>query len=181
VTSIGNSAFENATRLSRITFSGNAPASIGTNVFRSIASGAVAFVGSSATGFTTSGNPPRWNGLAVEVEAAPAPVVAPAPATSVTTPTQVVDTGLAARTVTAKKRYSARALAQQVGITIVSSKATVSIAAAKSSRKICTKSGSKLRTLKAGNCNVTFTVQEPKPKKGKKPKATKTTTTLIVQ
>jgi len=28
---------------------------------------------------------------------------------------------------------------------------------------------------------VTFTVQEPKPKKGKKPKATKTPTTLIVQ
>jgi hypothetical protein len=28
---------------------------------------------------------------------------------------------------------------------------------------------------------VTFTVQEPKPKKGKKPKATKTVKTLVVQ
>ena len=43
------------------------------------------------------------------------------------------------------------------------------------------KSGSKLKTLKAGNCVVTFTVQEPKPKKGKKPKATKTVKTLVVQ
>ena len=73
------------------------------------------------------------------------------------------------------------ALAKQVGVRIVSSKATVSISVAKSSRKTCTKAGSRLRTLKAGNCNVTFTVQEPKPKKGKKPKATKTPTTLIVQ
>ena len=107
-----------------------------------------------------------------------------APTTSapaVETPTQVIDTGLAARTVGAKKKYSAKTLARQVGVPIVSSKATVSISVAKSSKKVCTKSGAKLRTLKAGNCNVTFTVQEPKPKNGKKPKATKTPTTLIVQ
>jgi hypothetical protein len=115
--------------------------------------------------------------------AAPAPAPAPAgnSAPAVETPTQVIDTGLAARTVSTKKRYSAKALARQVGVPIVSSKATVSISVAKSSKKVCTKSGAKLRTLKAGNCNVTFTVQEPKPKKGKKPKATKTPTTLIVQ
>jgi len=88
---------------------------------------------------------------------------------------------LAARTIGAKQRFSARALAKQVGVPIASSKATVSMSVAKSSKRVCIKSGSKLRTLKAGNCNVTFTVQEPKPKKGKKPKATKTPTTLIVQ
>jgi hypothetical protein len=39
----------------------------------------------------------------------------------------------------------------------------------------------KLKTLKAGKCVVSFTVQEPKPKKGKQPKATKTTKTLVVK
>ena len=101
----------------------------------------------------------------------------PAPAPAVETPTQAIDTGLAARTIGAKKRFSARALAKQVGVPIVSSKATVSISPARSSKKICTKSGSKLRTLKAGNCVVTFTVQEPKPKKGKK---TSKTITFVV-
>jgi uncharacterized repeat protein (TIGR02543 family) len=88
---------------------------------------------------------------------------------------------LSARTVSAKKSFSAKLLAKRVGIVIVSPRASVSIAVAKSSKRICTKSGSKLRTLKAGNCVVTFTVQEPKPKKGKKPKATKTVKTLVVQ
>ena len=111
----------------------------------------------------------------------PAPAPAGNSVPAIETPAQVVDTGLAARTVSAKKKFSAKSLAKQVGVTIVSSKATVSISAAKSYKKVCTKSGAKLRTLKAGNCVVTFTVQEPKPKKGKKPKATKTTTTLVVQ
>jgi hypothetical protein len=62
----------------------------------------------------------------------------------------------------------------------VSPKAKVTFSIKKASRKICTKSGSKIKTLKAGNCVVTFKVQEPKPKKGKKPKATKTTKTLVV-
>jgi subtilisin len=88
---------------------------------------------------------------------------------------------LAARTISAKKKYVVKPLAKKVGVTIVSSKATVSFKVAKSSSKICTKSGSKLKTLKAGNCIVTFTVQEPKPKKGKKPKATRTIKTLVVQ
>lgn len=88
---------------------------------------------------------------------------------------------LAARTVSAKKKYVVKSLAKKTGVTIVSSKAKVTFKVAKSSKKICTKSGSKLKTLKAGNCVVTFTVQEPKPKKGKKPKATKTVKTLVVQ
>jgi uncharacterized repeat protein (TIGR02543 family) len=88
---------------------------------------------------------------------------------------------LAARTISAKKKYVVKSLAKRVGVTIVSSKATVSFKVAKSSSKVCTKSGSKLKTLKAGNCIVTFTVQEPKPKKGKKPKAKKTVKTLVVQ
>jgi hypothetical protein len=83
--------------------------------------------------------------------------------------------------VVAKKTYAARSLVKTVGLTNVSSKATISISVAKSSKKVCTKSGSKLKTLAAGSCVVTFTVQEPKPKKGKKPKATKTVKTLVVQ
>jgi uncharacterized repeat protein (TIGR02543 family) len=121
----------------------------------------------------------KWNAI---------PVIE-TPVTVAETPVTVVDNSaaiaaaaeLAARTIRAKKSSAAKSLAKQVGIRIVSSKATVSISPAKSSKKICTKSGSKLRTIKAGNCVVTFTVQEPKPKKGKKPKATKTVKTLVVR
>jgi uncharacterized repeat protein (TIGR02543 family) len=88
---------------------------------------------------------------------------------------------LASRTVGAKKKYAAKSLAQQTGVVIVSPKAKVTFKVAKSSKKVCTKSGSKIKTLSAGACVVTFTVQEPKPKKGKKPKATKTVKTLVVQ
>jgi uncharacterized repeat protein (TIGR02543 family) len=80
-----------------------------------------------------------------------------------------------------KRTFEPRALARQVGVKIVSSKASVSVKVSASSRKICTTVGSRLRTLKAGRCVVTFTVQEPKPKKGKQPKPTRTVTTLIVQ
>ena len=88
---------------------------------------------------------------------------------------------LAARTIATKKSYVAKTLGKKVGLRIVSSKATVSIKVSSSSKKICTKSGSKLKTLKPGKCVVTFTVQEPKPKSGKKPKATKTVKTLVVK
>ena len=84
-------------------------------------------------------------------------------------------------TIAAKKVFTAKFLAANVGVTLKSQKAIVSISVSKSSNKICMKSGSKLKTLKAGNCVVTFTVQEPKSKKGKKPKATKTVKTLVVQ
>ena len=83
--------------------------------------------------------------------------------------------------VSAKKKYAVKSLAKQVGVRIVSSKAKVTFKVSGASKKVCTKSGTKLKTLKAGNCIVTFTVQEPKPKKGKKPKATKTVKTLVVQ
>jgi uncharacterized repeat protein (TIGR02543 family) len=121
----------------------------------------------------------KWNAI---------PVIE-TPVTVAETPVTVVDNSaamataaeLAARTIRAKKSLAAKSLAKQVGIRIVSSKATVSISVAKSSKRICTKSGSKLKTLKAGSCVVTFIVQEPKPKTGKKPKATKTVKTLVVQ
>ncbi|CAB4343728.1 MAG: leucine-rich repeat protein [Actinobacteria bacterium] len=83
--------------------------------------------------------------------------------------------------ISAKKKYAVKSLAKTVGVRIVSSKAKVTFKVSNKSKKVCTKSGSKLKTLKSGNCSVTFTVQEPKPKKGKKPKAIKTAKTLVVQ
>jgi uncharacterized repeat protein (TIGR02543 family) len=112
------------------------------------------------------------------------PVVVTTPAVVATTPATVVDAAaadLAARTIGFKKKYSVKALAKIVGVAIVSPKAKVTVSVSKTSKKICAKSGSSLKTLKAGTCEVTFKVQEPKPKKGKKPKATKTVKTLVVQ
>jgi uncharacterized repeat protein (TIGR02543 family) len=103
------------------------------------------------------------------------------PAPSVDSAALAAAADLAARTIYSKKKYSSKTLAQQTGVAIVSSKATVTISVAKSSKKICTKSGSKLKTLKTGTCVATFTVQEPKPKGGKKPKAKKTVKTLVVK
>lgn len=103
-----------------------------------------------------------------EVAIANPPIQVPVAAT----PTQVF---------IANKAYTAKSLAEQVGLTTVSKKATVSFKVAKSSTKICTKSGTKLKTLKAGNCVITFTVQEPNSKKGKLPKSKKTVKTLAVQ
>ena len=181
VTSFYSYAFQNATSLTSVYFLGNAPTSVNLKPFLNVASGAKAYIKSGATGFTTSGTPALWNGLIVEVVADTPPAAVNTPATSVDTPVQVVDTVLVSRTVRAKKKYSGKALAKQVGVTIVSSKATVSISVAKKSNKICARSYSNLKTLKAGKCVVTFTVQEPRSKKGKLPKATKTTTTLVVQ
>ena len=181
VTSFYAYAFQNATSLTSVYFLDNAPTSVNTTPFLNVASGAKAYIKSGATGFTTSGTPALWNGLIVEVVADTPPAAVNTPATSVDTPVQVVDTVLVALTVSAKKKYSGKALAKKVGVTIVSSKASVSISVAEKSKKICARSYSNLKTLKAGKCVVTFTVQEPKSKKGKKPKATKTTTTLVVQ
>ena len=83
-------------------------------------------------------------------------------------------------TLRAKHKYAAKTLAKQAGVAVVSKKAAVAIKVARASKKICTKSGSKLKTLKAGRCVVTFTVQEPKPKTGKKPKARKSARTFVV-
>jgi hypothetical protein len=84
-----------------------------------------------------------------------------------------------------KKSYTAKSLAKQVGVKIISPKAVVSLKLSSSSKKICidsgTKvSGSKVKTLKIGKCVVTFTVQEPKSKNGKIPKAKKITKTLTI-
>lgn len=84
-------------------------------------------------------------------------------------------------TVATKKTYTARTLAKRVGIKIVSPKAHVIMTVASSSKKNCAIVAAKLKTLKAGKCVVTLTVQEPKPAKGKQPKATKTVKTLVIQ
>jgi len=122
--------------------------------------------------------------------AAPAPIapVVNNPAPVVNNPAPVVDNAaalaaadLAARTVSAKKTLAPNALAKQVGVKVVSPKAKVTMTVAGSSKKNCAVVAGKLKTLKAGNCVVSFTVQEPKPAKGKQPKATKTTKTLVVK
>jgi hypothetical protein len=88
---------------------------------------------------------------------------------------------LAARTITGKKTLAPNALAKKVGVKVVSSKAKVTMTVAGSSKKNCAVVAGKLKTLKAGNCVVSFTVQEPKPAKGKLPKATKTTKALVIK
>jgi uncharacterized repeat protein (TIGR02543 family) len=103
------------------------------------------------------------------------------PAPIIDTPTQAVACSTASTPLSTKQKVTVKSLAAKTCITTVSPKAKITIKVAKSSKKICTKSGSSLKTLKAGKCEVTFTVQEPKPKKGKKPKATKTVKTLVVQ
>jgi uncharacterized repeat protein (TIGR02543 family) len=84
-------------------------------------------------------------------------------------------------TVAAKNSYTARTLAKRAGVKIISPKAYVTMTVARSSKKNCAIVAAKLKTLKAGTCVVTFTVQEPKPAKGKQPKASKSTKTLIVK
>lgn len=111
----------------------------------------------------------------------PESTTAPNPNSTVDSPTQAVGCSSALTPLSIKKKHTAKSLATKTCITTVSAKAKVSISVAKKSKKVCTKSGSKLKTLKAGNCTVTITVQEPKPKKGKKPKATKTVKTLVIR
>jgi uncharacterized repeat protein (TIGR02543 family) len=118
---------------------------------------------------------------------APARVVEP-PAPVVNAPAPVVDTAaqfaaadLAKRTVGVKKSFAITSLAVKVGVSTKSPKAKVTFSIAKSSKKICVKSGTKIKTLKVGKCVVTFSVQEPKPKAGKTPKAKRTVKTLVVR
>ena len=113
-------------------------------------------------------------------------VTPPAALPSVEVPTvdlvaQAAAADLATRTLSAKTRFAIKPLAARVGVQMVSPRAKVTFKVAKASRKVCTKSGSRLRTLRPGNCVVTFTVQEPKPKKGKAPRATRTVKTLVVR
>ena len=92
----------------------------------------------------------------------------------------VAATDLAARTIRPKTSYDAKSLAKRIGIRVTSKKATVTLVVTSRSRNICVKLGSKLRTLKRGNCTVTFKVQEPRNKKGKIPKPLTVTKQLII-
>ena len=158
VGTIGNSAFHGTHSLSTIDFLGNAP-SVGLDAFAGVAPGAKAHIQSGATGFGPIGS--TWNGL----------IVADTPSFGSTTTVSV----------SSQKQYTPISLAKKAGVPIVSSKAKVTHSVHHSSKHVCKKSGSKLKTLKAGKCLVIFTVQEPKSKNGKKPKAKKMVRTLVVQ
>ena len=77
VTSIGEYAFQGATALTSVYFSGDAP-TVGYSAFASVAAGAKAYIETDATGFGSAGD--NWNGLVVEVNvsavSAPVPIVA---------------------------------------------------------------------------------------------------------
>ena len=62
-------AFAESLSLTSVYFLGSAPATVGVDAFKNTASGAKAYIKPGATGFTTSGTPALWNGLAVEVVA----------------------------------------------------------------------------------------------------------------
>jgi len=205
VTTIGDGVFWGASALANVVFLGNAP-TVGTNAFFDVAAGAKATVSASATGFPAVGG--TWNGLTVQSNSPPAetppsaetpPPSAAAPPTAApptaattttlpTTPPPAVDSAaqaaaanLASRTINAKSIFAGKPLAKKVDVKMVSSQAKVTFTVATSSRKICVKLGASLKTLKAGICRVTFTVQEPKPKKGKALKPKRTIKTLVVQ
>ena len=72
-----------------------------------------------------------------------------------------------------KAKVGSGAVAASLGA-VIPAKSKVTLTVSKASKKICKVSGGKLVALKPGNCSVTVTVQPPKPKKGKKPKAVKT-------
>jgi len=67
VTSIGNYAFSYSdNRITSIYFLGNAPATVGTDAFLNVASGAKAYIKTNATGFGSPGS--IWNGLIVTLD-----------------------------------------------------------------------------------------------------------------
>jgi hypothetical protein len=187
VTEIGSNAFNNASALAELAFLSDAAPTVGDNAFIGVASSAKAIIKTGATGFTATGNPARWNGIAVEEYQGgyPAYVLAKAEQARLAAIAEQARIAaiaeqarlaaiaeqarleaaaeLASRTVSAKNSFSANSLAQRTGVKIVSPKAAVTLAIAGGSKKVCTKSGSKLKTISAGNCVVTFTVQEPMP------------------
>jgi uncharacterized repeat protein (TIGR02543 family) len=182
VSTVEDLAFFCASSLTSIYFLGDAPGTIGNSSFGCLSAEAKAHVkNANVSSFTLVDG--KWNDLTVEIVDPPSdnPPSNNPPAPVVDTAAQLAAADLAARTVGVKKSFAAKALSAKVGIKTVSPKATVTFSIAKSSKKVCSKSGSKIKTLSVGNCVVTFTVQEPKPKKGKKPKATKTVKTLVVQ
>jgi hypothetical protein len=200
VTSIGENAFSGAGALAELVFLSDAAPTVGGVAFSEVASSAKAYIKPGASGFTASGTPPLWNGIAVEVDqvritaaaaeqARPAAAerariaaaaaaerarIAAAAAKAKAAAAKAKAKELASRTVSAKKSYAAKTLAQRVGVPIVSSKASVTLSVASGSKKVCAKSGSKLKALVAGKCVVTLTVQEPTPK------ASKVTKNLVI-
>jgi hypothetical protein len=143
---------------------------------RSYANGQVCGVTSNFSPFAAAAPAPIVNNPAPA-----APVVDNSAALAAAAKAQVAAADLAARTITGKKTLVPSALAKKVGVKIVSPKAKVTMTVASSSKKNCAVVAGKLKTLKAGNCVVSFTVQEPKPAKGKQPKATKATKTLVIK
>jgi hypothetical protein len=187
VTSIGDNAFSGAGALAELVFLSDAAPTVGGVAFSEVASSAKAYIKPGASGFTASGTPPLWNGIAVKVDqvritaaaaeqadpaaaeqarieaAAAAERARIAAAAAKAAAAKAKARELASRTVSAKKSYSAKTLAQRVGVPIASRNASVTLSVTSGSKKVCTKSGSKLQTLVAGKCVVTLTVQEPTP------------------
>jgi uncharacterized repeat protein (TIGR02543 family) len=107
----------------------------------------------------------------------------PSPPTSAITPEEQVaapEKEIVSRAVLAKKKYSVKSLAKRFDVLTISKKVKISFKVAKASKKICRVSGTRLITLKAGTCKVTFIFQGPKTDQGTKPKATRTVEVLIV-
>ena len=72
------------------------------------------------------------------------------------------------------------ALAKIAGIAVPKN-AKVTFAITKSSKSVCSKSGSLLKAIKKGTCKITLSVQKPKLKNGKYPKPIKKSVTYQVK
>jgi hypothetical protein len=79
VTSLQDYAFYNQVLLSEVNFVGNAPSSVGSEVFYNVAAGAKAHITASATGF---GSETTWNGLVIDRAVSVSAPVTNSPATS---------------------------------------------------------------------------------------------------
>jgi alpha-tubulin suppressor-like RCC1 family protein len=88
-------------------------------------------------------------------------------------PIPAAPTGPVQLQIAPKAKVTSGAVAASLGA-VIPAKSKVTLTVSKASKKICKVSGGKLVALKPGNCSVSVTVQPPKPKKGKKPKAVKT-------
>jgi uncharacterized repeat protein (TIGR02543 family) len=118
---------------------------------------------------------------AAAAQAAAAQAAAAQAAAAEVAAAEVAAAEVASRTIGAKGKFAGKALAQRVGLPLISPKATVTLKVSKSSKKVCAKSGNALKTLGPGNCIVSFTIQEPKVKGGKKPAATRVDKIFVVR
>ncbi len=151
----------NASNLSAVQSIQNVSSSATSKTFNSLSNGSSYRV--KIIAITSIGESPATISSEVTPKAAPiAPKTAPA-----------------ALPIKAKAKKSSAALAKELGISVPKkSKLTLKVSSA--SRKFCKVSKGKLVAIKKGNCVFTLTVQPPKPKKGKKPAATKRTTSLKI-